>query len=76
MNCPNCGGETKVVDSRPQEDGVQRRRECLECKERFKTVEIDSELYQKLLYAPTKAEIVYKSIGKLMDAIRTLESMK
>lgn len=76
MNCPVCNGETHVVDSRPQEDGVQRRRECMECKKRFKTVEIDSEMYQKLLYAPTKAEIVYKSIGKLNEAIRTLESMK
>ena len=34
MRCPSCGyGESKVVDSRPADDGasIRRRRECLEC---------------------------------------------
>lgn len=42
MRCPSCGfAESKVVDSRPTEDGVsiRRRRECLECKHRFTTYE-------------------------------------
>jgi transcriptional repressor NrdR len=42
MKCPFCGyEENKVVDSRPVQDGraVRRRRECLECKERFTTYE-------------------------------------
>jgi transcriptional repressor NrdR len=42
MKCPFCGHEeNKVVDSRPVQDGraVRRRRECLECKERFTTYE-------------------------------------
>jgi len=42
MKCPFCGHEeNKVVDSRPVQDGraVRRRRECLECAERFTTYE-------------------------------------
>jgi len=42
MRCPSCTyTESKVVDSRPSEDGVsiRRRRECLECGHRFTTYE-------------------------------------
>jgi transcriptional repressor NrdR len=42
MLCPFCRqGETKVVDSRLANDGdqVRRRRECLECGDRFTTYE-------------------------------------
>lgn len=34
MKCPYCGDEeSKVIDSRPTEDGerIRRRRECLRC---------------------------------------------
>ena len=43
MKCPFCGHlESKVVDSRPAEEGasIRRRRECLECRKRFTTYEI------------------------------------
>ena len=43
MNCPYCGfSESKVVDSRPAEEGatIRRRRECLKCQKRFTTYEI------------------------------------
>lgn len=42
MRCPSCGfPESKVVDSRPSDDGaaIRRRRECLECQHRFTTYE-------------------------------------
>ena len=42
MKCFYCGNEdTKVVDSRPSEDGksIRRRRECLHCTKRFTTYE-------------------------------------
>ena len=42
MRCPNCGNDdSKVVDSRPADDGftIRRRRECLECGFRFTTYE-------------------------------------
>ena len=46
MKCIYCGHiESKVVDSRPTDEGssIRRRRECLACKKRFTTYEkIDS----------------------------------
>jgi transcriptional repressor NrdR len=42
MHCPFCGhSETKVIDSRLAAEGrqIRRRRECLECTERFTTFE-------------------------------------
>ncbi len=43
MKCPYCGeSESKVIDSRPADDGerIRRRRECLACQKRFTTYEI------------------------------------
>lgn len=43
MKCPYCGEmESKVIDSRPADDGdrIRRRRECLACAKRFTTYEI------------------------------------
>lgn len=43
MKCPFCGyTESKVIDSRPAEEGatIRRRRECLSCQKRFTTYEI------------------------------------
>lgn len=42
MRCPSCGClDSKVVDSRPSEDGstIRRRRQCLSCGRRFTTYE-------------------------------------
>jgi len=42
VKCPYCAHlESKVVDSRPAEEGssIRRRRECLECHRRFTTYE-------------------------------------
>ena len=43
MKCPYCNGEeSKVIDSRPTDEGerIRRRRECLSCGKRFTTYEI------------------------------------
>lgn len=43
MKCPYCGcEESKVVDSRPTDEGerIRRRRECFNCTKRFTTYEI------------------------------------
>lgn len=43
MKCPSCGHpESKVVDSRPIEEGasIRRRRECMFCGKRFTTFEV------------------------------------
>ncbi|MBQ8613086.1 MAG: transcriptional repressor NrdR [Ruminiclostridium sp.] len=41
MRCPECSFEdSKVIDSRPTDGKIRRRRECLSCKCRFTTYEI------------------------------------
>ena len=45
MKCPECGcEESKVIDSRPTENKVRRRRECINCATRFTTYEIIEEV--------------------------------
>jgi len=42
MKCPYCSSlESKVIDSRPTDDGhvIRRRRECINCNQRFTTYE-------------------------------------
>ena len=43
MKCPFCGySESKVIDSRPTDEGerIRRRRECMNCSKRFTTYDI------------------------------------
>lgn len=70
MRCPFCGyQESKVVDSRPADDGekIRRRRECLSCQRRFTT-------YEMIETAPM---MVVKKDGSLQafDRSKLLESM-
>lgn len=47
MRCPYCSySESRVIDSRPAEEGatIRRRRECLSCQKRFTTYEIMEQL--------------------------------
>ena len=45
MKCPNCGSlDSKVIDSRPTDKSIRRRRECLSCKKRFTTYEFIDEI--------------------------------
>ncbi len=71
MRCPYCNKDTtKVTDSRLSLSGIRRRRECLQCKQRFTTYErvqtthfvvkkrdgvIEDYSKQKLLESITKA---------------------
>ena len=57
MRCPSCGHEEdKVVDSRSTKENsaVRRRRECLECRQRFTT-------YEYIEHAPV---VVVKKDGR------------
>ena len=49
MTCPKCNEKTKVIDSIPNDDSTERRRECVACGYRFSTVEIDKDLYERLV---------------------------
>ena len=40
MKCPYCGAsDSRVIDSRPVDEGIRRRRECIACQKRFTTYE-------------------------------------
>ena len=73
MTCPHCGGDTKVIDSRPQVDSVHRRRECLTCKERFSTAEIDLQMYDKLVseFLDTIQEKVNETMERIKNDVNT-----
>ncbi len=70
MRCPFCGySESRVIDSRPAEEGatIRRRRECLSCQKRFTTYEIMERL----------PLVVIKKDGsrQTFDKIKTLNGM-
>ena len=49
MKCPVCGAETEVVNSRSIDvECVRRRRECVECKYRFSTLEYEEEVIKRM----------------------------
>lgn len=65
MKCPSCGyPESKVTDSRPQEDTIRRRRECLACQRRFTTYEVVENLQPIVLKKDGSRE--YFDRNKLM----------
>jgi transcriptional repressor NrdR len=40
MHCPYCReGDSRVIDTRPVRDAIRRRRQCMECGQRFTTYE-------------------------------------
>jgi transcriptional repressor NrdR len=70
MRCPFCGhDETKVIDSRVSEsqDAIRRRRECLECEQRFTTYERVEEMPLMVLKKSGRREPFDR--GKLMRGL-------
>ena len=92
MKCPFCDyDESKVVDSRPVEEGtmIRRRRECIRCAKRFTTYEriekrpvpIDNiqrvvDLMEKELYQVEDKEVESSYIGeRVMDALKDIDQV-
>lgn len=48
MTCPICGSKTKVVNVMSHFDHVIRFRKCQKCRFRFRTIEMDDDLYNNL----------------------------
>lgn len=68
MRCPECGcEESKVIDSRPTENKVRRRRECIQCGTRFTTYEIIEEI--PLMVIKKDHTIEPFDRGKLVDRL-------
>ena len=73
MKCPYCGDEeSKVIDSRPTEDGerIRRRRECLSCAKRFTTYETVESLPMVVIKKDGSKELFDRSklLGGLLKA--------
>ncbi len=69
MDCPTCGGGTRVIDSRGTDDGaIRRRRECVECDFRFTTFERLAELEPSVVKRDGRREPFQKE--KLLQGIR------
>ena len=52
MTCPVCNGKTKILETRSDNESINRRRECLRCGYRFSTVEMDKDLYRRIVKNP------------------------
>lgn len=74
MNCPACYGNTRVLDSRPEDEIVRRRRECMVCKQRFSTVEIDFKMYRQIKNASiasvSSISSIQQKVSETMDKIK------
>lgn len=64
--CAVCFGDTKVIDSRYDETTgmINRERICLNCKRRYKTLEMDFKSYDKL----NECKTVIDRLGELVNA--------
>ena len=73
MKCPYCGDEeSKVIDSRPTEDGerIRRRRECLRCRMRFTTYEVvETVPLIVMLRACAKRPVSYDALERAVSSI-------
>jgi transcriptional regulator NrdR len=81
MQCPFCNApDTKVIDSRLATDGAQvrRRRECIQCMERFTTYETAELTLPRVIKSDGNRERFYedKIRGGLIKALekRPVES--
>lgn len=87
MRCPFCDNqETKVIDSRPTEDGhaIRRRRECERCSRRFTTYEKVEEVILMVVKKDGSREAfdrqkvmngIIKACEKRPVTVATIESM-
>lgn len=71
MNCPLCGADTKVIDTRSDGAEVRRRRECKSCGHRFTTYEVHN-----LVSAAAKDRAIVQLQESVSDLVRIIEEMK
>jgi transcriptional repressor NrdR len=83
MHCPFCSHEeTKVIDSRLAADGrqIRRRRQCLDCSERFTTFEsapfdeskLRSSMTRALEKRPVPSDELEEAVERLIHRLRTM----
>ena len=68
MTCPKCGSDDYcVTDSRVIGDTRHRRRKCNNCNNRFGTIEIVKERYEKLIAKEILADKFVEQYAKAED---------
>jgi transcriptional repressor NrdR len=76
MHCPFCSSEeTKVIDSRLAGEGrqIRRRRQCLDCNERFTTFETAELVMPRLVKNDDiPADQFEQAVGRLVHKLRTM----
>ena len=73
MECPRCAGKSSsVVDSRPNEVGIRRRRSCKDCGFRWSTMELPVADHEAET-AKQRAELT-KRIEDLTALLKTFEN--
>lgn len=60
MNCPYCGADSSVIDSRTAGLKIRRRRKCKDCSKRFTT-------YELCVSVILEASNTLKQVMKLLD---------
>ena len=82
MRCPYCGyKESKVVDSRPAEEGssIRRRRECLQCEKRtvsLSQITAAADKIEQTLTSALKTEVSSSEIGELvMNELKKIDDV-
>lgn len=78
MDCPHCGSKTRVVDSRPIESGIFRRRRCHHCDTRFSTKETVLRVVKptELLTVEQEVEQILNKNQRLTNARRELQERR
>lgn len=71
MECPDCGGNSRVKDSRKTgPDRVYRRRQCLDCYAKWSTTEIASQKHREITKRARKARhLMNKALGELREGM-------
>lgn len=75
MNCPKCGAQTQVKDSRDKGAGTRRRRLCVACNTKFTTIEIDLAEYIKIRRASTETRlhrIDRIAVGNIISSLKAM----
>ena len=82
MKCPFCGfEESKVIDSRPTDEGekIRRRRECIKCAKRFTTYDTIEKAVSEIettLQNSLDREVTSVHIGELvMDKLKGIDQV-
>jgi transcriptional regulator NrdR family protein len=69
LTCPVCNADTKIIDSRKNNDHVIRYRRCKECDYRFPTIEVDGDIYRS-----QRTPVVDLDLKKFISALKKITS--